>query len=354
MPRWCWRRTRPTWPIPRSANCFWRRNGWPSHGALLCRRRPRAAGQEPIWAVHVVSVEGDPESPSRNMRPIASAFWARPDAGRAGGAGAGRDAVRTRPARCSIRFSASAAAFRLEAGGALSLLICTGVAKSREEALATGRSLPRRHRPSRRVFDLAWAHSQVELRHLQITTADVHLFQRLATHLLYAGPALRAAPEVLAANRQGQPGLWRYGISGDNPILLVRVAATEDLPLVRHLLLAHSYWHMKSFAVDLVILSEQAASYVEELFQQIQEAVRSSHSHALADKPGGVFVRKALQMPEEDQVLLQAAARVVLLGRNGSLAVQLTELVDRTAPVEAAAPLPERFRRISRIVDRES
>jgi len=315
----------------------------PSHGALLCCRRPRAGGQDPIWAVHVVSIDGAIPSEiehetdrarflGRGRTPAAPAAL-EPGARLSGTTGPVLDPI------FSIRHR-----FRLEAGGMVSLLLCTGVAQSRAEALALADHY-RDGQAVARVFDLAWAHSQIELRHLQISTAEVHLFQRLATHLIYAAPALRARPEVLAANRQGQAGLWRYGISGDNPILLVRVASSNDLPLVRHLLLAHSYWHMKQFAVDLVILCEEPASYAEDLFHQMQEAVRSSHSSALADKPGGVFVRKASQMPEEDQILFQAAARVVLEGRRGSLSAQLAELVDRTTPT---VPLPELFTRKQR------
>ncbi|HTU17645.1 MAG TPA: glucoamylase family protein, partial [Gemmataceae bacterium] len=318
-----------------------------AHGALLCRRRPRAAGQEPIWAIHVVSVEGT------------TTLQAEYETDRARFLGRGRTPASPLALEPGMKLSGTTGPVldpifsirrrvRVEAGGTVSVLICTGVAKSREEALA----LADQYRDAQavgRVFDLAWAHSQVELRHLQITTADVHLFQRLATHLLYTGPALRANPDVLAANRQGQSGLWRYGISGDNPILLVRAGSPDDLPLVRHLLMAHSYFRMKSFTVDLVILSEQPASYAEELFQLIQEAVRSSHSHGLMDKPGGVFVRKAAQMPEEDQVLLQAAARAVLVGRQGSLSMQLDEVMDRASPLES---LPERFRPSRRIPKR--
>jgi cyclic beta-1,2-glucan synthetase len=310
----------------------------PSHGALLCRRRPRAADQEPIWGIHVVSVEGvtiaEAEYETDRVRFLgrgrtpAAPLALEPGANLSGTTGPVLDPI------FSIRRRV-----RIEPGGFVSVWFCTGVAKSRDEALALADHY-RDGQAVSRVFDLAWAHSQVELRHLQITTADVHLFQRLATHLLYTGPALRAAPEVLAANLQGRSGLWRYGISGDNPILLVRVASTDDLPLVRHLLLAHSYLHMKHLAVDLVIVCEQEASYVEELFQHVQEAARSSHSHGLADRPGGVFVRKVTQMPEEDQILLQAAARVVLVGRQGSLSVQLGDLMDRALPLPS---LPERL-----------
>ncbi|HEY7426134.1 MAG TPA: glucoamylase family protein [Gemmataceae bacterium] len=310
-----------------------------SHGALLCHRRPRASGQESAWAVHVVSVEGQSTSDvhyetdrtrflGRGRTPAAPAAL-DPGATLSNTTGPALDAV------FSIRRR-----FRLEASGVLSVLLCTGVAKSRDEALALADHY-RDGQAVARAFDLAWAHSQVEMRHVQIATADVHLFQRVATHLIYAGPVLRAGQDVLTANRQDRSGLWRYGISGEMPILLVRVGAGEDLPLVRHILLAHSYWRLKGLAVDLVILCEQSASSVEELFQQIQEAVRSSHSHGLADKPGGVFVRKTTHMPEEDQVLLQSAARVVLLGRRGSLAVQLAERVDRAMN---QGSLPERFK----------
>src|SRR5262249_19448864 len=151
----------------------------------------------------------------------------------------------------------------------------------------------------------------------------------------YAGPALRAGNAV-AANHRGQAALWRYGISGDKPIVLARVAEIDELPLVRQLLVAHTYWRLKGLVVDLVLLNEHPASYLEELQEQLQNLVRSSDAHGLMDKPGGVFVRKATLLPEEDKVLLQAAARVVLAGNRGSLAAQL----DRS---ERTVILPERF-----------
>src|SRR5205085_10189960 len=140
------------------------------------------------------------------------------------------------------------------------------------------------------------------------------LFQRLAAHLVFAGPALRAAPSVLSANVQGQPALWRYGVSGDRPVLLATVGDGEEMPLLHSLLLAHAYWRLKGLEVDLVVLSEQATTYQEELYQQILEAVRASDGRELFGKPGGIFVLKGDQLPAEDRVVLQSAARVVLSG----------------------------------------
>jgi cyclic beta-1,2-glucan synthetase len=229
---------------------------------------------------------------------------------------------------------------RLAPGAAATITFCTAVAQSREGALALADHY-RDPQAILRTFDLAWAHSQVELRHLRLSTAEAILFQRLAAHLLYAQPALRATTDVLAANHQGQPGLWRYGISGDRPIVLARIATHEELALVQQLLSAHTYWRLRGLEVDLVILCDRPAGYFEELFQQIQAAVRASDAHDLADKPGGVFVRRASHIPEEDKVLLQAAARVVLTGQRGSLAAQL----DRADAAGGSAAPPAKGRR---------
>ena len=91
---------------------------------------------------------------------------------------------------------------------------------------------------------------------------EAGLFQRVAGHLLNAGPTLRPSSETILRGAGGQPGLWPMGISGDLPIVLLRIADIEHLDIVRQLLQAHEYWRMKQFAVDLVILNERASSYV--------------------------------------------------------------------------------------------
>src|SRR5207302_3314147 len=197
-----------------------------------------------------------------------------------------------------------------------------------------------------RAFELAWAHSQVQVQHLRLSGEEVYLYQRLAGSIFYAGPKLRNA-EAIAGNQQGQPALWRHGISGDKPIVLARIAVMEEVALVRQLLAAHSYWRLKGLEVDLVLLNEQQTGYFEELHQELQNLVRGSDDRALLDKPGGVFVRKAALIPKEDQILLQAAARCVLNGNRGSLASQLDGLglPPRTREGRRRAPTTERPRR---------
>src|SRR6185503_5073528 len=91
-----------------------------------------------------------------------------------------------------------------------------------------------------RAIALASTHAQVELRHLGLTVEDTVKFQRLAGRILFGDPRLRSA-DAIHANRRGQHDLWKYGISGDLPIVLLQIDDGSQLPLFSDLLKAHEY-----------------------------------------------------------------------------------------------------------------
>jgi cellobiose phosphorylase len=215
------------------------------------------------------------------------------------------------------------------------------VTESREAALAHVEKY-QSSRMADRAFDLAWTHSQVTLRQLNATEAEAQLYGRLAGALIYADPARRANPGVLLNNRRGQSGLWSYGISGDAPIILLRISDAEKIELVRQLIQAHSYWRMKGLTVDLVILNEDVSVYRQSLQDQITSLISSGIEAQMLDKPGGIFVRRLEQIPNDDRVLLQAAARIVLDDEKGTLKEQLAH----RSVLEPSVPAltPTRFR----------
>jgi cyclic beta-1,2-glucan synthetase len=227
-----------------------------------------------------------------------------------------------------------------------------GVTESREAALAHVEKY-QSPRMADRAFDLAWTHSQVTLHQLNITEAEAQLYGRLAGALIYADPARRANPGVLLNNRRGQNGLWSYGISGDAPIVLLRISDTDKIEIVRQLIQAHSYWRMKGLTVDLVILNEDVSVYRQSLQDQITTLISSGIEAQMLDKPGGIFVRRLEQIPNDDRVLLQSAARIVLDDEKGTLAEQLEHrsvlepivpalMHTRFASADFPAPLPQR------------
>ncbi|MDR3632866.1 MAG: glucoamylase family protein [Isosphaeraceae bacterium] len=221
----------------------------------------------------------------------------------------------------------------IEAEESARIDLVTGVAGTRDDVLG----LIEKYRDKSladRVFDLAWSHGQVVLRQLNASEADAQLYGRLESSILYANPAHRANPSLLMKNRRGQSSLWGHGISGDLPIVLVRIADQEKIELVRQLVQAHAYWRIKGLTVDLVIWNEDPSGYRQVLQDQIMALIAAGSEAQVVDRPGGVFVRRPDQMSDEDRTLLQTVARVIVDDSAGTLGDQL----ERRGRIEAIVP----------------
>src|SRR5687768_6474725 len=176
--------------------------------------------------------------------------------------------------------------------------------------------------------------------HLGIQSDEAHLFQRLANRILYSDASLRPSAAVLAQNTLGAPSLWAHGISGDLPIVVVRIDESADFDIVRQLLRAHEYWRLKLLDVDLVILNEHGASYAQDFQASLEGLVRTSQSVlARTGQPtrGGVYILRGDQLPPADRTLLLSRARAVLLSRRGTLSDQVIRLERPEAAVAAPA-----------------
>ena len=117
---------------------------------------------------------------------------------------------------------------RIPAGATARVAFWTIVAPTRAEVL----DLVDKHHDSsafERAVTLAWTQAQVQLHHLRVDADEAHLFQRIANRVLYSDPTLRPSSDLLQRGEGGQSKLWPAGISGDLPIVLVRIDDTEDL-----------------------------------------------------------------------------------------------------------------------------
>ena len=90
-----------------------------------------------------------------------------------------------------------------------------------------------------RAATLAWTQAQVQLRHFGIDASQANLFQQLAGHIVFATAAARAPADAIRRGAAGPGGLWSQSISGDLPIVLLRIEDLEDMAVVRQLLQAH-------------------------------------------------------------------------------------------------------------------
>jgi cellobiose phosphorylase len=209
----------------------------------------------------------------------------------------------------------------------------SGLGETRDAALSLVGKYQDRHLADR-VFELAWTHGQVTLRQINATEADAQLYGRLAGSVIYANSSLRADAGVLISNRRGQSGLWGYAISGDLPIVLLQIGDLANIDLVRQLAQAHAYWRLKGLVVDLVIWNEDRAGYRQLLQDQIMGLIAVGLEAHVMDRPGGIFVRRAEQISDEDRILLQSVARAIITDGRGVLAEQISRpgITERRIP----------------------
>jgi cyclic beta-1,2-glucan glucanotransferase len=324
---------------PAFSNLFVETEFVPELGTLLATRRPRSAGEREVWLAHLVAFEGEPAAAlqyeSDRARFLGRGRGIRSPLSVIDGAPLSNTAGTVLDPIVSLRQR-----LVIPQGRMVRLVFTTLVASSRDAALQIAEKY---HQPAtfERESSLAWTHAQVQMHHLRITQDEAHLFQRLANRLLYVDPTLRAAPHVLATNRSGAAGLWPYGVSGDLPIALVRIERDEERGVVRQLLRAQEYWRLKGIAADLVILNASGASYAHALQESLEGMLRASQATGVDQRKehGNVYLLRADLVSPQDQILLRAAARLVILAHRGTLAEQSVRL-ERPRP----GPVPPRVR----------
>ncbi|WP_126540202.1 GH36-type glycosyl hydrolase domain-containing protein [Oharaeibacter diazotrophicus] len=303
-------------------------------GALVATRRRRAPDETPIWAAHFAVVEGEiTAEPSfetdrarfhAGARSFEAASTIRLGAPLSGTTGTVLDPIFAIRRRVLV-----------PPGRAVRIAVWTLVAPTREALLDLVDTHHERNACDR-AKTLAWTQAQVELRHLGVTPAEAADFQRLAAPLIYADRRFRVAPEALLRGLGPQSGLWPLALSGDRPLVVLRIDDVQDIAQVRQLLRAAEYWRSKQLNVDVVILNERTSSYVQDLQSAIDMELRKSQA-----RPGlgegsarqSVTVLRADQTSADARALLLSAARLVLSARLGSIADHLARL---------APPVPAR------------
>ena len=308
-------------------------------GAILATRRRRAPGEPEVWAAHLSVVEGETVG-KLELETDRARFL-----GRGHGVRTPISVIDGRPLSNTVGtvldpIFALRRRVRIAPGGTARIAFWTLAAPTRAQVL----DLVDKHQDTtafERASTLAWTQAQVQLRHLGIDSDEANLFQELANHVLYADPNLRPSSDLIVRGAGAQPGLWAHGISGDLPIVLVRIDEGSELGIVRELLRAHEYWRLKQIEADLVILNERSHSYVQDLQVSLETLVRISQSRpriAADATRGAVFVVRADLTSPETRTLLRSVARAELFGRRGSLAEQLDRLreLERTREREPA------------------
>lgn len=307
---------------PAFSNLFVQTEFDPSASAVYCTRRPRSQEEMPPYLFHLLIVEGRDEN-NISCETDRSVFVGRgnslnnPTAMQQPGSltnscGSVLDPV------VSLRRTVT-----IPAGETVTIYAVLGMGGTRSEMVELSQKY-QNIRSTDRAFKLAWTHSQVILHQLNATVNEAQLYTKMAGSLIYSNQLHRAETTILKNNRLGQSGLWSYSISGDFPLVVVRITDMNGLPLVHQLVMAHAFWRLKGLTVEMLILNEDTSVYRQPLHNEIINHISTGIEAPLLEKPGGIFVRNITQIRHEDMILIQSVAHILLSDEKGSLEKQLT------------------------------
>jgi cellobiose phosphorylase len=307
------------------------------HGAILFTRRARSSDERPAWMFCLFSASGEAVGPCSATADRAT-FVGRGRSTRQPAALEGTHALDGADGAVLDPCAALRRRVTLLPDRSERLDLVIGAAATREAAFALMMKY-KDHRMADRVFEGAATHGRVALNELGVTETQARCYERLAAAVLFPVRACRAPASVLRRNRKSQAGLWAHGISGDLPIVLLRMTRTEHLDVALDLLRAHAFWRTRGLAVDLVIWNEELSGYRNDLDDLLMGLLSRGPEAGLLDRPGGVFLRHLDGFDEADRVLLASVARIVVRDIDGPLEGQL-EHWWRTMQISRASLLP--------------
>ncbi|MBK9103873.1 MAG: hypothetical protein IPL92_04745 [Saprospiraceae bacterium] len=334
---------------PAFSNLFVQTEILASRHAIMCTRRPRSVEEHPLWMFHLMKAHGA-DIQEVSYETSRDHFIGRGNTvnhprvmiqkeGLSGNEGSVLDPI------AAIQYRVT-----LKPYETITPDMVYGIGQSRDDGQRLIDKYQDKHMIDR-AFELAWTHSQVVLRQINATAEDALLYCRLAGSIIYANASFRADPAVILKNQRGQSGLWSHSISGDFPIVLLQIEDNTNIELVEKMVQAHAFWRQKGLTVDLVIWNEDHGGYRQVLQNQILSLIAPTNIAEEQDRPGSIFIRSAEQLSNEDRILFQTVARVIISDKLGTLEGQLNRrkklkpilpnfIAQKTYPVIASAPDP--------------
>ncbi len=315
-----------------------------TRNAIVCTRRPRSNDEKPPWMFHLMKAHGA-ETKNISYETDRMQFIGRGNS--ITNPRAVENAGELTNSEGAVLYPVVAMKYRIVIEPQHSAIVdmVYGISETKDVC----NNLVEKYQDralTNRVFGLSWAHSQVVLRQINATEADAQLYGKLASSVVYVNAALRADAGILIKNHRGQSALWSYSISGDLPIVLLRIEDSSNIELVKQMLQAHLYWRLKGLLVDLVIWNEDHGSYRQTLQNQILGLISRGSGTDERERPGGIFIRGAEQISSEDRILFQTIARIIITDSSGSLEEQVNKrskakpVISHFTPVKFYASMP--------------
>ena len=176
----------------------------------------------------------------------------------------------------------------------------------------------------KRLFELAKSKSLIENRFVGIKSKEIEIYNKLIAHVVNGSSTISKYKEIIERNTKNQRSLWRFGISGDFPIILLTIKSVNDEYIVKQLVKAVEYFNVKNIKIDLVIIDEENGKE-KYVFSKIKEYIYARNLSYLINANGGFHVIKNKELEDGDMELLYSCSDIIFKAEDGFLEEQLDE-----------------------------
>ncbi len=219
---------------------------------------------------------------------------------------------------------------RLEAGEKTVVTFSLGATQVKEDLTELISSYKNPHMVKDQL-EISTIQSQVELSYLDLSPAEIGLFFDMFPHLVYPSPLRHHYRHLIEESTLPQSELFKFGISGDKPLILITIDDLEDARSLWTLTKAKEFFKLKGLDVDLVILSLCPQSYLSDFEDLVKEMIYKKFGFVTDPASLGIFTLKGSQVEEGDRHLLHATADLIFKAK-APLKDQLQMKTERKTP----------------------
>ncbi len=164
----------------------------------------------------------------------------------------------------------------------------------------------------KRAFELAMSRSLVENKFLGHKVENIKMYNDIMSQVINGSESRKKYAKEIMENKLKQRDLWKFGISGDLPIILLKIKNVNEAENLNKLLKFIEYAKHKNIKIDLVVLDEEENSYEEYVKEKIYEIINVENVNFMINQNGGIHVIKKALITEDEEKLLYACSDVIL------------------------------------------
>ena len=207
---------------------------------------------------------------------------------------------------------------KIKPGQTINLSLLMSVSENREDAIMNLKKY-NAYDKIKTSFELAKARVETEARYLRLNNKDIETYQRILKFILMQNPIKK---NVNTDKNYPQSELWKYGISGDLPIMLVKINEINDIYVLKDVLKAYEFYRTKNIRIDLVILDEEENNYERYVKEEIINSILNMNLSYLQNIRGGIYIID----DKEGLELLEFKANIIIDCEKGMLNQQLKDI----------------------------